>query len=110
MKRKSQTEQKKEILNSLNRYFENWNVDRLKVQRKMDKKNKPTNEVDYILSMSRTGKKLESTQQEIFQELDNIKNLFESVDVNEKSSADTLLTISAKIIHLANKVTAFQCR
>lgn len=56
MESKSQLEQKKEILNSLNRYFENWNVDGLRVQRKMDKKNKPTNKVDYIISMSGTGR------------------------------------------------------
>ncbi|CAK1221911.1 hypothetical protein [Fructobacillus evanidus] len=107
---KDQKEFKENTLESISRYFDDWNLDQVKVKRVFDEKNKPTNKVDYIISMSRTGKKLESPQQELSQELDNIKNLFESVDVNEKSSADTLLTISAKIIHLANKVTAFQSR
>lgn len=49
-------------------------------------------------------------KQEISQELENIKNMFDSIDANEKSSADTLLSVSAKIIHLANKVKAFHCQ
>ncbi|CAK1247424.1 unnamed protein product [Fructobacillus fructosus] len=106
----SQSTQKKQILSSLNGYFENWKVDGLSVQRKMDEKNKPTDKVDYIISMSRTGKKLESQQQELSQALENIKNMFDSIDVNKESSADTLLSMSAKIINLSNKIKDSRCQ
>ncbi|CAK1249473.1 hypothetical protein [Fructobacillus fructosus] len=110
MEDKFQSTQKKQILISLNEYFENWNVDGLSVQLKMDEKNKPTNKVDYIISMSRTGKKLESPEQELSQALEDIKNMFESIDVNKESSADTLLSMSAKIMHLANKIQGLQLK
>ncbi|KMK52764.1 hypothetical protein FEFB_15120 [Fructobacillus sp. EFB-N1] len=47
-------------------------------------------------------------KQELYQELENIKNMFDSIDVNKKSSADTLLSTSARITHLANKVKEYQ--
>ncbi|CAK1252027.1 unnamed protein product [Fructobacillus tropaeoli] len=48
------------------------------------------------------------SQLELSQELENIKNMFDSIDVNKKSSADTLLSTSARIIHLAKKVKEYQ--
>lgn len=39
------------------------------------------------------------------QKLDEIKSLLEDVDLNKKSSADTLLNASAMLTGLANDVT-----
>ena len=47
-------------------------------------------------------------KQEFSQALENIKNMFDSIDLNKKSSADTLLSASARIIHLAKKVKEYQ--
>jgi hypothetical protein len=104
----SQNEFKKNTLKSISSYFNNFNLDKIKVRRVFDEKNKPTNKVDYIISMSRTGKKLESPEQELSQALEDIKNMLYSMDLNENSSTDTLLSMSAKIMHLANKIQGFQ--
>lgn len=53
---KQQKEFKENTLESIGRYFEDWNLDQVKVKRVFDEKNKPTNEVDYIISMSRTSR------------------------------------------------------
>lgn len=39
------------------------------------------------------------------QKLDEIKSLLEDVDLNKKSSADTLLNASAMLTRLANYIT-----
>ncbi|GAO99865.1 hypothetical protein [Fructobacillus ficulneus] len=51
---KQQKEFKENTLKSIGSYFEDWNLDQINVKRVFDEKNKPTNKVDYILSMSRT--------------------------------------------------------
>lgn len=47
---------------------------------------------------------------ELSQELENIKSTLDSIDVNKESSADTLLSMSAKIINLSNKIKASRCQ
>ncbi|CAK1254022.1 unnamed protein product [Fructobacillus cardui] len=53
---KDQKEFKENTLESISRYFKDWKLDQINVKRVFDEKNKPTNKVDYILSMSRTSR------------------------------------------------------
>lgn len=54
---KDQKEFKENTLESISRYFNDWNLDQVKVKRVFDEKNKPTNKVDYILSLSQIDDK-----------------------------------------------------
>lgn len=54
---KDQKEFKKNTLKSIESFFENFNLDQIKVKRVFDEKNKPTNKVDYILSLSKVDDK-----------------------------------------------------
>lgn len=44
---------KNKTLDSLNSFFEDYELKNVKIKRVMDEKNKPTNRIDYIISMSR---------------------------------------------------------
>ncbi|CAK1250704.1 unnamed protein product [Fructobacillus fructosus] len=50
---KDQKEFKENTLKSIESFFENFNLDQIKVKRVFDEKNKPTDKVDYILSLSK---------------------------------------------------------
>lgn len=97
MNLKDQKEIKQETLDSLDRWFENFDLDRIKIKRVFDEKNKSTHKFDYILSFSKNKTK---------EQMDEIINELSKIDVNEKNSANALLDVSAKIIHLSNLISS----